>query len=378
MKYNDRRFILRGAPTGNAAFLIKGETLHALFKLPLNPDFKKEVKELNYNQLKELQDLFQGCKLVVIDEKSMIGYYTLYMIDQRLKQITGQNTKEFGGLSVFLIGDFAQLPPMHDKALYIRKSNKLTTYQMLGKLLFKSCFEISIVFTQVMRQKGDDQKVFREFLDRLSNGKVTIDDWRDIILKRDFENLSPEEKKAFSEGDDVLMIASYIKDLKAYNVARVKRIGTPVALIQSENSDEVTANLGAKKAERLPSQIVIAKGCCVSLTHNIWKKAGLNTGARGFVRYIIYEKGCKPPSLPSLVFVDFPDYIGPPYFKDNPELKKCIPLAPAKLQWNIGKKMCWRKMYKFKLAYGTTVHSCQGRSCKCKVIINLGKKELKL
>ena len=52
-------FMLKAAPTGGAAFMIGGNTLHSLFKLPLLSSTEKDLPDLNQHSLKELQDLFK-------------------------------------------------------------------------------------------------------------------------------------------------------------------------------------------------------------------------------------------------------------------------------------------------------------------------------
>ena len=66
-------FLQIGAPTGTAAFLVDGKTLHALLKLPIS-NSKDAIKDLSGDRLRELQDDFKETELLVIDEKSMIGH----------------------------------------------------------------------------------------------------------------------------------------------------------------------------------------------------------------------------------------------------------------------------------------------------------------
>ena len=58
----------------------------------------------------------------MIDEMSMVGKYMLYQLSKRLQEIKPQNsTKEFGGVSIVLMGDFAQLTPVADLPLFVIK-----------------------------------------------------------------------------------------------------------------------------------------------------------------------------------------------------------------------------------------------------------------
>ncbi|CAL4113538.1 unnamed protein product, partial [Meganyctiphanes norvegica] len=286
-------FMLKAAPTGGAAFMIGGNTLHSLFKLPLLSSTEKDLPDLNQQSLKELQDLFQNCKLLVIDEKSMVGLYMFYAIDKRLREIkcTCPNIA-FGGISVIIMGDFAQLPPVGDRPLYTGDLKDLSLQQAFGKICF-DLFDKTIIFNEIMRQKGDDQKKFREVLDKLSNGTFTINDWH-FLNER---NLMDTTKFTQIERNEFLnhatMLCAYNKDLTHYNITRIKALNNPIAIIKSQNSDKAVASVLATKAHGLPSQIMLAQECKVILTNNLWKEAGLTNGAKGIVKHIIFKDKIK-------------------------------------------------------------------------------------
>ena len=364
-------FLQKAGPTATAAFQIGGSTLHAMFKLNVQSSTKKELPNLRGEPLRDLQESFKNSELLVIDEKSMVGLYMMYTIDQRLREIKPRNAHlPFGGLSVILMGDFAQLPPVGDKPLFVTNTKDLSKFQCTGISLFKM-FNKTIIFNQIMRQQGDDQKQFREILDRLSNGTFTKDDWL-YLKKRELYgdgDISEIQKKEFLE--NATMLCAYNRDLKEYNMRRTKILGNPIAVIKSQNSDQTVANLLSSKAQGLPSQVMLAKDCQVILTSNLWKEPGLTNGAKGIVKFIVFEGNAKPKALPSLVIVQFPDYIGPSFLND---LEKCVPIVPLRRSWFMGKKLCWRIMLPLKLAYATSIHSCQGTSMD-RVIINIGKRE---
>ena len=364
-------FLLKAAPTGTAAFLIGGDTLHSMFKLPLQVSTKKDISDLSLETLNELQAIFKNCKILVIDEKSMVGLYMMYQLDKRLKEIKSTNSDlPFGGISVVLMGDFAQLPPVGDKPMFTRDTKSLSRCQSFGKMLFVY-FDKTIIFDEIMRQQGDDQKTFREVLDRLADGSFNEEEYN--ILKQ--RNLMGDGQITEVERNDFLknatLLCAYNKDLISHNISRIKDLGTPIAVIKSRNSDQAVARILAAKAHGLPSQIMLAKGCKVILTSNLWKEAGLTNGAKGEVKYIVYDTNVKPKSLPNMVIVQFPQYIGPSYLEN---CMNCVPIVPIRRDWYSGKKPCWRIMLPLKPAYGTTIHSSQGQSLD-QVIINLGKGE---
>jgi len=85
-----------------AAFNVKGSTLHSMFSLPLN-QFGGCVPKLSDDKCNSMANLLRNCKLLIIDEVSMVSNKQLYAISTRLQQIF-KNQKYFGGISVILCG----------------------------------------------------------------------------------------------------------------------------------------------------------------------------------------------------------------------------------------------------------------------------------
>ena len=341
-----------------------------MFMIPIQKTSpSKELPDLSGDPLRNLQQMFEGCEILVIDEKSMIGLYTLYIIDKRLREIRPEKSMlPFGGMSIVLMGDFAQLPPMGDLPMFTSKS-ELSLYQYVGKALF-DMFDKTIIFDEIMRQQGDDQKHFRDILDRLAKGDFTRDDWYSLKEREIYGdgNLSEIEIQEFFA--TAVMLCALNRDLIAFNMIRIKALGTPIAAIKSINSSSTVAALSSSKAHGLPSQVWLARECHVTITTNLWKEAGLTNGANGIIKFIVYEGNTRPPALPSLVIVQVPQYIGPSY----KNLDKCVPIVPIRREWYKGKTLCWREMVPLKPAYAMSIHSSQGRTLD-KVIINLGPAE---
>ena len=100
----DRRHELHlGAPTGNAAILVRGHTLHSLLMLP-------DKKCTNFT---ELRKIWSSVKYLIIDEVSMISAHFLSQILARLKEAKGEDLQachlSFGGINLIFTGDFGQL-----------------------------------------------------------------------------------------------------------------------------------------------------------------------------------------------------------------------------------------------------------------------------
>ena len=107
--------ILVGAPTGTAALLIGGHTIHSLTMLPDGPG----------RDLQELCRVWEDVDYLILDEVSMIGARFLSQLNARLFWAkggdgTGSNLP-FGGLNIIFTGDFGQLRPVLDQPLYSHK-----------------------------------------------------------------------------------------------------------------------------------------------------------------------------------------------------------------------------------------------------------------
>jgi DNA replication protein DnaC len=129
-------FVKAAAPSGTAAFLINGETLHSLFYLPIG---KQEIEQLKGERLAELQQRFKNVGVLIIDEKSMIGQEIFWMVSRRLKQARPHTkTEPFGGLSVVLLGDwnnFLLSVPLHSLTV-VQKNPGVSTCTSYFWMLF--------------------------------------------------------------------------------------------------------------------------------------------------------------------------------------------------------------------------------------------------
>jgi hypothetical protein len=101
----------------------------------------------------------------------MLGQTTIGWIDRRCRQATGLKDSLFGGKSIILIGDPAQLPPVADKPLYHDKPSNPIAEQ--GSLAYRM-FDNVVVLDVNQRVSGGeyDQVVFKGILSRLSTGKL--------------------------------------------------------------------------------------------------------------------------------------------------------------------------------------------------------------
>lgn len=97
--------------------------MHSLLQLPIKG---KKNGPLNSTALAKLQHDLNGVRYLIIDEFSVIGQKMFAWINRRCKQATSCTTVPFGGISIILVGDIAQLPPITDQVLYLTPNPKVT------------------------------------------------------------------------------------------------------------------------------------------------------------------------------------------------------------------------------------------------------------
>ena len=351
--------VLIAAPTGVAAFNVQGATLHSLLSLPT----KGEFRPLEGHQLQQLQDRWNGVKYLIIDEMSMMGRKMLGQVDYRLRQAFPRTTDEvLGGCSCILVGDFGQLPPVMDLAVFTARVSSAISDR--GRAVYQM-FNNAIVLQQQMRQNGNsiEQVAFRDLLFRLRNAAVTVEDWQ-LLMTRSMSRLSSHELNAFA---DAPRLFPTIESVCEYNLAKLKDSGHPIATIQGLHTGPNASKASPDECGGLEAVINLCKDARIMLTSNLWIEAGLVNGAMGTVKAIAYLRG-SPPDLPQAVMVKFDHYSGPTLHDGT------IPIVPLKRTWVEGNTVMSRQQLPLKLAWAITIHKAQGLTMN-KVVIDIGKRE---
>ena len=91
-------------------------TLHSAFALPV-VEFGGEIPNLSSDVLNTLRSKLLCLKLIIIDEKSMVGSKILSQVNSRLKAIL-ETLLDFRGVSIICVGDFHQLRSVKDSYVF--------------------------------------------------------------------------------------------------------------------------------------------------------------------------------------------------------------------------------------------------------------------
>ena len=349
------------ATTGKAAYSIRGVTIHSLLKLPITP---QSQRDLSGEALIELQHRLSNVDYILIDEYSMLGQKTRGWIDRRCRQSSGVKEHLFGGKSIILIGDPAQLPPVADKPLYHAKpSNPIAEQGYYTYMMFNSV----VTLTVNQRVKGSDpeQIVFRDLLLRLRNGETSENDWNLLLTRQPLHANNIEQFKTATR----LFYTN--EQVAIYNYDSLLQLKQPIAKIDAKHSSSEAAKISPQDMYGLEPSLLISKGALVMLTMNLWPSVGLCNGSAGTVVDIIYKTSHQPPDLPIAVIIKFDDYIGPSISNKIPSL---VPIAPVTISVYSGNSVHERQQLPLKLAWALTIHKSQGLTLP-QAWVDIGKSE---
>ena len=169
-KLVDKQFITL-APTGVAAILAGGDTIHSFFGLPMDVCYPGTMGKMNEARIQTLLHT----DTIIIDEVSMVRCDIIDAIDYTMRK-TLRSSLPFGGKQVIFVGDMFQLPPviarkeerelMHD--LYQADDCFFYKADVIKRMRL-----VKIEFQKVYRQ---DDRQFLDILEHVRLNKVTPED----------------------------------------------------------------------------------------------------------------------------------------------------------------------------------------------------------
>jgi len=274
------------APTGKAAFIAGGATVHSILRVPANQSLT--YNRLDYESLNTLRTQISHIKLWLVDGISMIGFRMLSFINQRLQEVNNTNSP-FGGASVIAFGDFFQLPPVMDAFIFDDlnpASSHHGDYSALAPNLWKELFTM-FELTRIMRQQ--DSKQFAELLNRLREGHHSDDDLqllRTRIITQDSPDYPSSAQHLFKTNRQVETFNAAVYDKCSQQKCAVQSVDSVVGHISNDMATHILNMIPAdsRKTMQLASVLPLAVNCRYEMSANVNVSDGLANGAGGVLR----------------------------------------------------------------------------------------------
>ena len=255
-KMVDKEFITL-APTGVAAILAGGDTIHSFFGLPMDACIPGTMGKMSESRILTLIH----ADTIIIDEVSMVRCDIIDAIDYTMRK-TLRNMQPFGGKQVIFVGDMFQLPPvvkqgaeyelMHD--LY--NTNDFFFYKAD---VIKRMRLVKIEFQKVYRQEDED---FLRILENVRLNKTTPEN---------LMHLNERVCQPKKEDGAVITLASLNRTADTINQQRL-------AEIEAEEYTYEGTVTGKFEEKRFPVDMTLKLkvGAQVMFTRNDQKKRWVN------------------------------------------------------------------------------------------------------
>ena len=371
--------VLVMAPTGKAAHLIGGVTIHSALHAPFNSQSKHYMRA-SCSLLNTLRTHLGQVEFIIIDEVSMVGNNRLHFVDERMKEIKGTE-EPFGGCHVLCVGDLFQLRPVADSWIFESTTYEDNNPTALAPNLWQEHFKLYELKT-IMRQK--ENRAFAEMLNRLREGNQSDEDIQFMtsrVITEDFRHFNYPHftvTHLFNTNDLV----------DEFNLtARTK---TPVHIIARDSVSHVSSkesglqllkafqNRPTKQTMGLPTKLSVAVSDRVEISTNIDIADGLTNGASGVLKLLPPIPDDSSTMIASgTLWVLFDDVnIGRNVRSVNENLymgdidKNWTPIPTIKKQMKISQHStitATRFQFPLRVAAGKTVHRSQGQTLQSAV-----------
>lgn len=389
------------APTGIAAVLIRGHTIHSLTLLP---------KGVHRNDPSKLEDLWRDVQWLFIDEISMISAKLLSEISHQICIAKGScptaSGKPFGGINVLFAGDFGQLRPVKAKSLFshelVDKIRINTAQSPAGQSNLHGAFLWRSVNRHVELRKNWRHMLdpmYANLVGRVRVGKAWqgrrkhLDDQKgnganykkpdwDVLLSRTLEHLSHEDGSLESFADAPFIVArKIVRDrLNAmritefaestgqaieYMVAKDK-IGKRLV---TETERERLVRLSSSTTKDSLGILPLVPGMKVMITENVALAQSVVNGAEGTLVSVKYRKDSSGNKFAICAFVKIP---GSGVKIDGLPVD-VVPIIPTSTQFTYispqgAKFHISRSQLPLLPAYAYTDYKAQGRTLKIAIV----------
>ena len=336
--FNYNNVVKVAAPSGCAAFNVKGETFHHLMELKVSSSTYKPGS-MSQDKRDRLLAKFKVLLCLLIDERSLVNSKELgatnQMISETLYGGHFADHQDFGGLPfVILFGDDYQLPSCGAGAFDAIQNTQTDKMIALGASTFLKCGR-KVMNLKSNRRMGDDMKEDKFLLETIRKQKEPTKKQVQKLLNLHIEtfgnNFGTAKKREIQQ--KAIYLSYTNNKRKAHNIKKLAMLSSPtnpVAILKPQNWGVTRGKAESThfgQNNKPPPSALLFKGAIVAINNKnfcpIW---GLHNGACGKVQEIVFAKEHNPNhgDLPRYVVVDFPLYTGPAWDVINKTVSSII------------------------------------------------------
>ncbi len=325
------------AATGIAATHVAGMTLHSWSGIGIAESLSRsDVDRIASKE--HIARRIQKAKVLIIEEISMLSAATFEMADAVCREVRRVD-KPFGGLTVILVGDFFQLPPVS------RFSTKFGTgaHEIAFAYISAVWRDLNLFTCYLTEQYRQDDTEFLDVLSAIRAGRVEQLHHEHLVSRQVSSSQIPsvnEAPKLFSHNADVDRI-------NAAELAKLPGVAKKFKM-SSKGKDSLVE--GLKRGCLSPETLELKEGAAVMFTKNSPQGRFVN-GTLGVV------SGWGADGMPII------------------KTKDGLRITTEPMEWQLeeqGKVRASVSQIPLRLAYAMTVHKSQGMSMDA-AIIDLSK-----
>lgn len=358
LKKQKRQFAVV-SPTGIAAELVGGTTIHSLFKLGGHDYFPLNIVDT----YKQYQEIVKHIHTLIIDEVSMLRADVFDTIDNLCKKAKNNSEEPFGGIRVILVGDLYQLPPVYKLETLRARQYIRDTYGDPCPFFFDAkCYSQGkfwlIELTQNHRQSGNN-----EFIDNLKIIGQRQEDKLNEALNYFNRNVINNEPN-----DDISIVTARKGRAQEINSQRLEALGTSMKIFEAEATG--TYFDGPTREKRIsdfhiPFILNLKLGARVMICKNDTKNHQYVNGSMG--KIASFQENEENHEITSItVRLDNQQFVT--LEKATWNTNEYVLNSDAQLDL---KKIGEFKQFPLKLAYAITIHKSQGQTWD-NVCVDLG------
>jgi len=322
------------AATGIAATHVAGMTLHSWSGIGISDSLSPaDVDRIASKE--NIAKRIMKAKVLIIEEISMLSAATFEMADKVCREVRRVDAP-FGGLSVILVGDFFQLPPV--------SRDRDVKFAYMSKIWH----ELNLLTCYITEQYRQDDAEFLGVLSAIRSGNVEEMHYEQLMSRQ----VSLSKIPSVSE---VPKLFSHNADVDRINAGELEKLSGKSKKFTMSSKGKDSFVEGLKRGCLSPDVLELKEGAAVMFTKNSPQGRFVN-GTLGVVI------GFGPPAGGA---------DGSPIIKTKDGLR----ITSEPMEWQLedqGKVKASVAQYPLRLAYAMTVHKSQGMSMDA-AIMDLSK-----